>query len=208
MKNIQNSSFRAVAFAAALGTPTVAKAQAPVFVEPSSGYAWWVTEPQFLPQSKTDSGVGVSDINAWINANRGMKVETSTCFMSFVRDDQVVSSNRAVHDDIRARLRNYPNSFDQSFESASGKQFRVRVGVFEDCDERNTNGDPLRYMAVVVTDENNRVREFDALTWYYIRLFKTDEGKINALGCYECGEVTQLNCDEGNDRFYWEWVGH
>ena len=191
-----------------IASSTAAFAQATIFVRPTSGYAWWTQGPAFLPQSKADGGITVKGIDDWINANRGMKLKSSTCFMSFVQDEQVVSPDRATHNDIRARLARYPNSFDQYFEGAPGHVFRVRVGVFEACQPPDTTTEPLRYMAVVVTDSQNRVREFDALHWHFIRLFKNSDGKINAWGCYECGEVTQLNWDSGNDKFYWEWIGH
>lgn len=187
---------------------SAANAQATVLVSPKRGYAWWVSNFDFLPAHKQDGGVSIADIDRWINANRGMKLESKTCYMSFVKEREVVSFDRPTLDDIRAKFDEYPNGFDQSFEPVEGERFRVRVGVFEQCPDAGSTTTPLRYMAVVVTDQSNKVRNFDALEWNFVRLHKGDDGKMFALGCYECGEVTELLWDRGNDRFYYQWVGH
>ncbi len=63
-------------------------------------------------------------------------------------------------------------------------------------------------MAIVVTDQNGEIKNFDALEWNFIRLFKRPDGKINALGCFYCGDVQELLWDKFNDRFYFNWIGH
>ena len=63
-------------------------------------------------------------------------------------------------------------------------------------------------MALVVTDQSQKVRYFDAMEWNFIRLSKSPQGQLNVWGCFECGEVAQLLYDKGNDKFYIEWIGH
>ena len=196
------------ACALALSLPTAALAQATGFVPRGAGFAWWTSELSFLPLGRADGGISVEDVDGWINANRGMRTESRTCFMSFVRDDGIVAPDRETHDEIRSKLAENPGSFATWFEPAKGHRFLARVGVFEECADENAAGEPLRYMAVVVTDEDGKVRDFDALDWNFLRLQLNDQGRLAVFGCYHCGEVRELAWDQGNDRFYYNWVGH
>lgn len=196
------------AFAAAMLVPATAQAQATVFVPSGAGFAWWTSELSFLPLSKSDEGISVEDVDRWLNANRGMRVESKTCFMSFVREPQIVAPDRETHNEIRAKLAENPGSFAKWFEPAPGHRFLVRIGVFEDCEEHGSAAEPLRYMAVIVTDEAGRIRDFDALDWNFMRLHQDDRGRLSVYGCFNCGEVRELAWDQGNDRFYYVWTGH
>lgn len=192
--------------AAVMATSSVAYSQATVFVPEGAGFAWWTADLTFLPQAKEDEGVSVADVDRWIAENRGMKVVRATCFMSFVRDDHIVAPDRATHDEIRKILKANPKSFDKTLKARTGEQFRVRVGVFEDCAEEAEA--PLRYMAVVVTDSSGKIRDFDALDWNFMRLQQASDDKVSVFGCYHCGERRELAWDRGNDRFYYVWTGH
>lgn len=200
----------AITAAVALGCwPAAVIGQATVIVPEGAGFAWWTSDLSFLPLESADGGISVRDVDAWLNANRGMRSETATCYMSFVRENQIVAVDRATHQEIRAKLAENPGSFAQWFEPSPGDRFLVRVGVFEQCDDAKSAAEPLRYMAVVITDEAGRVRDFDALDWNFIRLAKGKDGSsLRVMGCYNCGEVRELAWDKGNDRFYYTWVGH
>jgi hypothetical protein len=184
--------------------PAQLYAGATVFVpEDADEAAWEVRTLAFIPKKKSDGGVSIEQVNLYLAKNRGMRVETQICFMDFARVGDIVSSNRKTQIEIDTNLAEYPNSFAEFYEPEPGRKFLARVGIFQECDERGT-----AFMALVVTDQMGSIREFDALTWNFIRLFKRDDGKINVFGCFACGEIQELAWDKLNDRFYYVWNGH
>lgn len=196
----------AIVLLSCASTPVYAGAT--VFVPAEKSYAWSVRELQFLPKKTSDEGVTIKQIDAWISAHRGMKSASTICYMDFARDNEIVSSDRTTQSEIDRDLRAYPNSFSQWYEPEQASKFLVRVGIFEMCQEAGSKEEPIGFMAVLVTDQQGQIKEFDALDWNYIRLVKGDSGRINLLGCYACGEIRELVWDKFNDKFYYEWVGH
>lgn len=187
-------------------SPTFGRAT--IFVPKKSGYAWHTRDLQFLPFDQSDGGITVAAIDDWINKHRGMRAADRTCYMNFVRGDEIVSPDRETDSEIKADLAEFPRSFAERYEPEPGVRFTVRIGVFESCRDSSFSEDPVRYMAVVITDQHGAVRNIDALDWNFIRLFKRDDGKINVFGCFACGEARELLWDKFNDRFYYEWIGH
>lgn len=194
--------------AATLFVPVLAFGRATVFVPVKSGYAWHTRDLQFLPHDKSDGGVTVAAVDQWVNKHRGMRTAGRTCYLNFARGDEIVSHDRETDSEIKADLAEFPRSFAEWYEPEPGIKFTVRVAVFESCREPTSSDEPLRYMAVVITDQKGAIRNVDALDWNFIRLFKRDDGKINVFGCFACGEVRELLWDKFNDRFYYEWIGH
>ena len=193
-------------FLSALPSPVLSRAT--VFVPKEAGLAWEVRTLSFMPRDTSDEGISIAKINAWINDNRGMKSKSDLCFMNFVDNDDIVSQDRATESEIAEDLKKHPASFRQIYEPEPGKRFLVRVGVFRFCDDPQSAEEPLSFMAAVVSDDGGEVKNFDALAWNLIRLFKRPDGKLNVLGCFACGEVQELLWDKFNDRFYYNWIGH
>ena len=128
--------------------------------------------------------------------------------MTFARLQDIASSDRKTQAEIKANLTEYPRSFSETYEAGTEK-FVLRVGIFEDCE---TPGQkevvPTPFMALVITDQRGVIREFDAMDWNFIRLFKREDGKVNALGCFGCGEVREINYNAAEKEFYYKWIGH
>ena len=83
------------------------------------------------------------------------------------------------------------------------------VALFENCKSKaEAASDSTPFMALVITDEQGAIREFNALEWNFIRIFKREDGKINFLGCFACGEVQELNYNASEKEFYYKWIGH
>ena len=199
----------AVLFAAVLmSLPLPVLARATVFVPKQSGFAWEVRELSFMPRDASDEGISIEKINLWLDANRGMKSQSKLCYMNFVENEDIVSQDRETEQEIAKDLKQHPASFRQIYEPEPGVRFLVRVGVFSFCDDPKSAEEPISFMAAVITNESGVVKNFDALQWNLIRLFKRPDGKINALGCFACGEVQELLWDKFNDRFYYNWIGH
>jgi hypothetical protein len=179
-----------------------------IFVQKEAPYAWHGGKLSFIPKQKADGGITIAQIDAWVDQNSGMRTTTKTCFMDFVRNDEILGIDRATQDDIDETLKTYPNSFDLVYQPEKETQFRVRIGVFEACEDPKNKNKPYSYMALVVTDPSNAIKKFDPLDWDFLRLAKDQDGKINIFGCFNCGDVRELIWDKFNGKFYYEWVGH
>ncbi|MBS7671300.1 hypothetical protein [Croceicoccus gelatinilyticus] len=182
--------------------PHISAAKATIFVNPGDGANFWATDFSILPTKTRDGGVDATDIDNFLNANRGMRSKSKTCFFEFVKEDEIVSPDRATDAQIKKTLAEFPGSFDQTWQPVPGRTLRARIAVLEDCDM------DFAYMAVVVTDEQGKVIDLDAMNWKFLRLSKGTDGSLAVFGCYNCGELVEAHYDAGRDRIYYEWAGH
>lgn len=190
-----------------LELPNSALGQATVLVPDQSGYAWEVRELTFAPRKASDQGVSVASINTWNAAHAGMKQVKNICYMDFVQNDEIYSPFSETQKDISADLSQYPHSFATTYSPDPATKFLVRVGAFQIC-EPSSEGKSTTFMALVVTDEVGKVLFFDPTEWNLVRLFKRDDGVVNVLGCFACGEVRELAWDRSANRFYFVDIGH
>ncbi|MYM00359.1 hypothetical protein GR702_21720 [Novosphingobium sp. FGD1] len=199
--------FKTLARLAPLLLSSPALSQATVLVPADEGFAWEVRDLKFAPRKTSDQGVSVARINTWIAEHAGMKQVSKICFMDFVQNDEIYSFDVKTQKDINADLNEYKNSFSQTFSPDATTTFLVRVGAFQLCDPSD-NGTAVTFMGVVVTDSFGEVRLFDPMTWNFSRLFKRDDGIVNILGCFSCGDVKELAWDKFKNRFYFIDIGH
>lgn len=183
--------------------------QATVVVPGGAGYSWAIRDLSLFPRKKADAGVSVTQVNAWLNAHRGMKSAYSVCLMDFVQNDEIASLDDATQAEIAQDLKEYPSSFAQVWTVEPDITFTVRVAAFRECSSQTPNSaSPMSFLALVITDSQNQIRFVDATEWSFIRIFRRDDGKLNILGCFACGEVRELAWDRGGDRFYFVDIGH
>lgn len=192
----------ALAGAGLLVTPT-SYAKGMMFVPASSNDIFYNTDFKLLPTETRDGGVDVKDVDAFINRNRGMRSSLKTCYIGFLKPDEIVSPDREMDASIKKILAEYPGSFDQSWQPVEGKVLRARIAALEGCD-----GDYPVALSVIVTDEAGKVIDVDALNWRFMRLSKGDDGSLAVFGCFYCGEVVDVHYDAGRNRIYYEWAGH
>jgi hypothetical protein len=175
----------------------------------------WEGRLKLVPNLKKDGGVSVDAVNAFIRDRLSRRAVSSPlttfvpiCLMNFARPQDIVSSDRKTQVEIRANLQEYPRSFAETYEAETEK-FLLRVGIFEDCKASEKKDDvPATFMALVITDQQGTIRDFDALDWNFIRLFKRNDGKVNVSGCFACGEVREVSYNPAAKEFYYKWIGH
>jgi hypothetical protein len=180
-----------------------------------TGDTTWEGNLTLVPNSKEEAGVSVEAINAFIMKRLSARAVQSPstsyvpiCLMNFAHVQDIVSSDRATQVEIRSDLETYPRSFSDTYVSGS-EVFLVRIGIFEDCrQELSKPAEPARFMALVITDHTGNIREFDALNWNFIRIFKRTDGGINLLACFACGEIQELRYNPSDREFYYKWIGH
>ena len=185
-----------------LATPTSAQTRPIVYVPKESGMAWWVRELELRPTTVSVSGISVEQINLAGKARAGMRPWNPICRVGAVTNAGIASIDRETQREIDATLAEYPASFINQFISG-GTTFTIRVVAFETCESEPETG-----FALLISDAAGKLRAFDKQPSAFTRIFKRDDGKINVFGCFTCGEVSELVYDAGNDRFYYEWIGH
>lgn len=189
--------------AASLLVPNVAAAKGLMFVPASSNDIFYNTDFKLLPTETRDGGVDVKDIDGFLNRDRGMRSALKTCYIGFLKSDEIVSPDREMDASIKKVFAEFPGSFDQTWQPVKGKTLRARIAALEGCD-----GDYPASLAIVVTDEAGKVIDVDSLNWRFLRLYKRDDGSLTVFGCYYCGELVKAHYDAGRDRIYYEWAGH
>ena len=190
-------------FASCLVLSVDASANPVIFVPESDGYAWWSREHVIRPTAKSVLGVSVETVNVWLASKRGMRDPEKLCFVEAVSDGGVVSPKRTTQLEIDATLKEFPSSFYQAYTTKTGSKFHVRVVVFETC-----GSEPRAGTALLITDSNGLFASFLESDFQFTRLFSTNDGKLNVFGCFNCGDVSQLNFNPENGDFYLKWVGH
>lgn len=196
----------ALSLALLAGSSVSAYGQGTIFVPAEHpGTMWWNSKFEILVDSKSDAGIDVAAINAFLSANRGMREVDEVCYIGFINDRTVLSPSRAVNAEIQAKLKEYPGTFDQTWDAAPGHRLRVRIAALENC--KTSEFGP--FLAVVITDESGKVIDVDAQEWSFLRLYKNStSNELLVLGCFDCGELVQAFYDAARNRVYYEWAGH
>ena len=184
-------------------------AQATVVVPADEGYAWEVRDFDMFPRKKVDDGVSVAQINAWLSAHRGMKSIYSVCFLDFLQNDEVTSTDDDTRKEIAKDLSEYPNSFALDWNAGPNANFLVRVAALQNCPSSEPSMmNAASFLVLIITDRGGGIKHINATQWSFIRLFARDDGHINILGCFACGEVAELAWDSVADRIYQIDIGH
>ncbi|MHA6724090.1 hypothetical protein [Sphingomonas sp. RS2018] len=178
-----------------------ARMPAVMVVPARAGYAWWAREPVFKPASTAIGPITLAQIDAVIAAKSPAGRAMRICQVDLLRAGAIASADRQTQREIDATLAKHPSAFAQPFRSGPFF-FVVRVVVYRTCGIGQTG------TALLITDRDGALAGFEmqdfAFTWLYLR----DDGGLNVLACFECGDISELGYDSDRRRFYQTWIGH
>ena len=178
----------------------VAFAQPVMIVPAEKGTGWWIREAVLRPAAKSIGSVTADEINSNLQRRRGAVEPLMVCYLGAFSSASIIGATREVQTEIDEELKQHPQAFLTSFETAAGKRFIIQTGVFEAC-----TGEKSSY--VMITDAAGKLHSFFPQEGSFTAMHKRDGGPVILTTCFYCGDGTAVHYDASRDRFYFEYIG-